>query len=189
MVAALAGGTVGRRRRRAPTLRCGHSSQRVGDCSSLTGHVGDRWRAPSHAAPRVGGPVVMMVPSGKRMVSVRSGVRVRCQSSLWMLWWCCSHTGKQLSRSVQPVVAPPDDVVQLGAAVAHSAAGDRTGRVHGAEGAALRPVGESGGASEVEFAGGVDDHPVTHRHGVHDRGLGTDRRGPVGAARRVAPNR
>ncbi len=73
--------------------------------------------------------------------------------------------------------------------VAHSTAGDRTGRIHGAEGAALGTVGQPGCATEVQFAGGVDDHSVADHHGVHDCGLVAGRRGLVGVARRVAPNR
>jgi hypothetical protein len=79
--------------------------------------------------------------------------------------------GEQVVEVGATVVPPPDDVVQSGAAVAHVAAGDRTGRVDGAERSALSPVRQAGRASEVEFAGSVDDHRVAHGHGVHDRGL------------------
>ena len=48
-----------------------------------------------------------------------------------------------------------------------AAAGDGAGAIEAAEGASLGPVGEPGGAAEVEFAGGVEHDPVAHHHPHH----------------------
>ena len=51
---------------------------------------------------RLGGPVVMVVPSGRVMVSVRPGASLSSQPFWWMRVWCCWQTGIRLSRSVAP---------------------------------------------------------------------------------------
>ena len=55
-----------------------------------------------HHAPRLGGPVVMIWPSGSAMVNSRFAPHEISQLSLWIFWWCISHNGSKFAKSVLP---------------------------------------------------------------------------------------
>ena len=79
---------------------------------------------------------------------------------------------------------PEDDVMQFGTRLAHTTPRDRARGIHGAEGAALRPISQPGGAAEVQFAGGVDDHPVAHGDGLVNGRLVERLQNPIGQLNR-----
>src|SRR6056297_3744466 len=64
-------------------------------------------------------------------------------------------------------VPPPDDVVEFATVVADGAPRDATALVEPAECSALRPVGKSSGATEVQLAGRVEHDTVADDNGVH----------------------
>ena len=66
----------------------------------------------------------------------------------------------------EPMVFPPDDMVDFGVPVAHTAARDCTGWVEGSQGAALGPVGETGGSTEIEHTRRRYDHTVSNDDAV-----------------------
>jgi hypothetical protein len=74
--------------------------------------------------------------------------------------------GQEVVQVGAALVAPPDDVVEFAAVVGDAAAGDGAVLVQATQRAALRAVGEAGGAAEVEFAGCVQHDAVAHDDGV-----------------------
>jgi hypothetical protein len=102
--------------------------------------------------------------------------------------------GQEVAEVGRSAVLPPPDVVEVALIESDMAAGDGTGSVQGAQGAALSPVGEAGAASEVDLAGGVDDDAAADDDGVdlgdieqaaEDLGGKLDREPPVHVRRAI----
>ena len=74
---------------------------------------------------------------------------------------------QQIVEVRAPAVPPPDDVMQLASVVLRGAARDSAACVQCPECSALRSIGESGRAAEVEFAGGMQHNPVSNDDGVN----------------------